>query len=379
MKKIRVVFGLTDFIVGGMQRQFSEQARVFDCEKYEIILITLSQHPEKAELYDALPKDLEVHKLNFKGVKDVRSWWRLYALLKILKPDIVVSSIFFANTVFRILRPLVGYISIPREHNTYVDKSKLHQLVDRILSHLSYRIATVSKSVADFTSKQEGIPLAKFAPITNGIDVVKAQAQMAQLPDKLALKKELGYGENDVVLLNMARLVRQKNHDVLIEGFKKFYGAHPEYRLAIVGAGGLQEKLQKHIHDSGLEDSVKLFGMRSDVWRFYKAADIFVSAAGIEGLSNAELEALTAGLPLVSTRTSGTDELLVEDEKGVFIEGFTACDVTDALEEMAKVSREDMGRKSLEHVKDYDIRATVDKYSKLFQNALHDYDTESHR
>ena len=286
-----------------------------------------------------------------------------------LIPDHVVSSVFFANTVFRVLKPFVGYLSIPREHNTYVDKPKFHQWVDKILSYVSYRIATVSKSVAEFTAEQEGIPIEKFAPLTNGIDVVKAQTLMKELPDKASLKTELGYNEGDVLLLNMARLVAQKNHDVLIDGFNEFHKSHPEYKLAIVGAGGLQEKLQKQIETQGLGDCVKLFGIRNDVWRFYKAADVFVSAAGIAGVSNAELEALTAGLPLVSTRTSGTDELLIEGENGYFIEGFAAHDVASALEEMANAPRDTFSNRSLEHVKDFDIRVTVDTYSKLFIEA----------
>ena len=369
MKKIRVVFGLTDFIVGGMQRQFSEQVRFFNREKYEIILITLSQHPEKAELYDALPKDLEVHKLNFKGVKDVRSWWRLYALLKILKPDIVVSSIFFANTVFRILRPLVGYISIPREHNTYVDKPKFHQLIDRLLSHLSHSIVAVAEGVVEFTARQEGIPREKFVVIQNGIDTEKMRSTFAALPEKLTIKQELGFSAADRIALNVARLVGQKNHDVLIDGFAQFRVAHPEYRLAIVGAGGLRESLQKQIDDLGLQAVVRLFGMRDDVWRFYKAADMFVSAAGIEGLSNAELEAMCAGLPIISTDTSGTEELLEEGVNGFFVRGSSASDVAAALEKAARADQPALRSGSLKKIQEFDIRNTVAAYEALFKEA----------
>ncbi len=368
-KKIRIVYGLTDFIVGGMQRQFSEQLPLFDANRFEIILITLSQHPEKSELYAALPAELPIHRLDFKGIKDVRSWWRLYKLLSELKPDIVVSSIFFANTVFRVLKPLVGYVAIAREHNTYVNKPRVHRIIDKMLAYLSYRIVAVASPVATFTAQQEGIVLSKFETITNGINLEKAWAELAKLPQKGLLKKELGYAADDRIVLNVARLVAQKNHDVLIDGFKAFHKAHPEYKLAIVGAGGLREALQERIEQKQLGESVTLFGMRSDVWRFYKAADIFVSAAGIEGMSNAELEAMAAGLPLVSTETSGTDELLEEGKNGFFIRSITAAAVAESLESAATASPESLGRASLERVKDFDIRVTVKKYEDLFFRA----------
>lgn len=368
-KKIRVVYGLTDFIVGGMQRQFSEQLRFFDRGTFDIILITLSQHPEKSELYGDLPEWLPVHRLDFKGIADIRSWWRLWRLLRTLRPDIVVSSIFFANTVFRILKPVVGYISIAREHNTYIDKPALHQWVDRVLSHLSYRIVAVASGVAAFTAKQEGIPPEKFVTIQNGIDVQKARGLLAALPSKDELKRELGYGQEERVLLNVARLVGQKNHDVLIEGFALFRATHPEYRLAIVGAGGLQASLQKKIEDAGLQSFVRLFGMQSDVWRFYKAADVFVSAAGIEGLSNAELEACASGLPLVSTRTSGTEELLEEGVNGFFVRGLSVSDIADALEMAAHADPHSLRSASLKKVQEFDVRATVGAYEALFKEA----------
>src|SRR3989344_3642157 len=139
VKPIKVVFGLNDFLVGGMQRQFSEQIRHFNRERFEIVLITLFQFSGKENMYAALPKNLEVHTLSFNGFADVGEWWKLFRLLQRLRPDIVVSSLFFSNTVFRVLKPLVGYASVAREHNTFADRlSHWQRRVDKILSHLSY-------------------------------------------------------------------------------------------------------------------------------------------------------------------------------------------------------------------------------------------------
>src|SRR3989344_2482692 len=119
-----------------MQRQFVEQLRFFDRSRFNIILITLFEFPGKDTMYADLPSDLEVHRLDFKSWFDVPNWLRLWKLLCHLKPEIVVSSIFFSNTVFRSLKPMGGYVSITREHNTYIHKPKLHQHLDRLLAPL---------------------------------------------------------------------------------------------------------------------------------------------------------------------------------------------------------------------------------------------------
>ena len=155
MKKIKVVFGVNDLLVGGMQRQFMQQIRHFDRERFDITLVTLFEFKDRPTFYDALLSDLQVHRLAFKGWWDAGEWWRLCSLLRTLKPDIVVSSLFFSNTVFRLLKPLLGYASIAREHNTYVDKSWLQKTLDRLLARFSYCIVAVSKTVADFTASKK--------------------------------------------------------------------------------------------------------------------------------------------------------------------------------------------------------------------------------
>jgi len=368
--KIKIVFGVNDFLVGGMQRQFSEQIGHFNREKFDITLITLFEFPEKENFYAALPADLPVYRFAFKGWWDFHQWLDLYRLLRIIKPHIVVSSLFFGNTVFRLLRPFFGYTSIAREHNTYIHKSCGQQLIDRFLSLFSYRIIAVSKTVATFTTAQEHISPEKFVVIHNGIDLVQAQNILIHLPQKEVIRQELGFASAETVFLNVARLTSQKNHQILIEGFARFHEKNPKALLVIVGDGSLRLILEKKVRNLGLVDSVLFFGMRSDVWRFYKAADALISVSMIEGFSNVYLEALVAGLPIVSTLTAGTDEFLVDGYNGYIVDEQTIEGVNRALERIDISKLEELKKHASETAERFSIQRAVSAYERLFEEAI---------
>ena len=370
MKRIRIVFGVNDFLVGGMQRQFAEQLKFYDRTKFDIHLITLFHFPGKPTLYDALPPDLPVHRLRFRGFIDLESWLQLYRLLRDLKPDIVVSSLFFGNTVFRVLKPLVGYVSIAREHNTYVDKPLFQRLVDRMLSRVSYVIVAVSNTVAEFTSLQEGISRERFFVIHNGIDVQEMRDRLQRLPPRSALCREFDLRSEDRVFVNVARLTAQKNHRLLIDGFALFHAAHPGYKLAIVGDGSLRAKLEAHASDAGVARAVIFFGHRDDVWKFYKLAEAFVSASDIEGFSNAYLEALAAGVPLIATRTAGTDEILEDGVNGFSIGRASPEGVAEALNAFDAAAAERLRAGAVGSAERFDIRTTVGAYAALFERSI---------
>ncbi len=368
-KKIRIVFGVNDFLVGGMQRQFIEQLRFFNAERYEISLVTLFDFPGQSDLYADLPTSLEVHKLAFKSVRDVRSWVALYRLLKECKPDIVVSSLFFSNMVFRVLKPFLGYVVIPCEHNTYTGKRFFERCVDQLLAGISYRIIAVSSTVASFTARQEHIPISKFEIIQNGIDVRAWQEDIQVLPTKEVIREELGLPKHAQVLLTVARLMPQKNHALLLESFAQVYAVHHDVVLVIVGDGPLRKKLGAKAKELGIEEAVYFFGVRSDVAKFYKASDVFVLTSDIEGFALVCIEAMSAGLPVVSTTTAGPDEYIQDSINGYLVE-HAALQIAEGIEKVFKAGTQKFVDGALATACTYDIKTSVRKYEALFERAV---------
>ena len=242
-RKIKVVFGINDLGIGGAERLTVEYLKRIDQTRFGCYLITLRQNPEENFLAE-VPSSVRTLHFDFKSLHDIRSWWRLYRALQALKPDIVVSNLTFSNNVFRILKLLLGYAVIPCEHNTYVKKTRTQLIADRWLARVSYRIVAVSKTVAEFTAAQEGIPKAKFVVIHNGVDIQKLQNTLAALPAKEELKSELGFKPANKLILTVGRLLPQKNQKLLLDGFALFHKKFPTYKLAIVGEGWLRPKLE---------------------------------------------------------------------------------------------------------------------------------------
>lgn len=369
MKRTKVVIGINDFLVGGAQKFIADLLKHMDETRFEFVVITLFFWKDHEYFYDLLPDSVIVHKLDFRGFADARSWLRLYRLLREIKPEVVLSNLFFSNTLFRVLSVILRYSVITVEHNTYTNKAKIERLVDRLLARLTFKIVAVSKTVKEFTIVQEKIDADRFTVIHNGIDLTAIQNRCALLPEAGTLRKQFGIADDEIVLLNVSRLSKQKNHELLLSGFSRLSQRLPHIRLHLVGNGPERDRLESLARELNIIDRVTFFGMRQDVERFYKSSDLFVSSSDIEGLSIAYLEALSCGLPLVATKTAGTDELIQEGRNGFFIEPATPSQVAVVIEKAIAADASSLRRNALAYVQEFDILYSARRYEALLAAA----------
>src|SRR3989344_85506 len=107
--KIKVVIAANDLAMAGAQRLVIDQLHLLDKNIFDLSLIVLMQFPDKGDFYDLVPSDVKVFRLHFKDLWDIIEWFRVVKILKQIRPDIVKSSLFFSNTIFRILKPFFAY------------------------------------------------------------------------------------------------------------------------------------------------------------------------------------------------------------------------------------------------------------------------------
>ncbi|MCG6957020.1 MAG: glycosyltransferase [Gemmatimonadetes bacterium] len=131
----------------------------------------------------------------------------------------------------------------------------------------------------------------------------------------------LGLPHDVPVIGSVTRLSRQKRLDRLLGAMALL----PRIHCALAGVGELEDQLRSQVRTLGLEDRVHFLGYRSDVGIVLAALDAFVLTSDREGMANAMLEAMAAGVPVVSTPVSGADEALAPDGNGqapgVIVEG----------------------------------------------------------
>ena len=134
------------------------------------------------------------------------------------------------------------------------------------------------------------------------------------------LRKELGVGDRDPLILNVGRLTEQKGQIYLVRAMRTVADEMPGARLLIAGEGELEDELTAEVRRLNLQENVFFLGMRTDIPHLLDSVQIFALPSLWEGLSIALLEAMAASLPIVATRVSGTDQVLEDGRNGIVIE-----------------------------------------------------------
>ena len=167
--------------------------------------------------------------------------------------------------------------------------------------------------------------------------------------DKKFVRKE-NYGTNRVLqLVSVANLVPYKDYFTTLNalaGLKKHGYA---FNYWIIGGGPMKQEVEAYIEKLGLRNEVKLLGKISNVNEYLVKADIFIHSSRGEGCSNAILEAMFTGLPIVASATGGTPEI-VSPENGFLFEYKNEKQLFDKLKYLFDNPEkiEKMGRKSIE-------------------------------
>jgi glycosyltransferase involved in cell wall biosynthesis len=133
----------------------------------------------------------------------------------------------------------------------------------------------------------------------------------ATTAERRELRVRLGLPQDRVLCTFMGRLAPQKNPEALLEAWS--VGISPDTHLALVGDGPLRTRLQARIEADGCGDRVTLVGPTGDSAAYLRASDLFVLPSRAEGMSNALLEAMACGIPVVATDVAGNREVVGED------------------------------------------------------------------
>ncbi|WP_349763459.1 glycosyltransferase family 4 protein [Fusobacterium sp. SYSU M8D902] len=147
-----------------------------------------------------------------------------------------------------------------------------------------------------------------------GIDVEKIRSIKV---DKEAKRKELGLTKENIVLLSVGELNKNKNHSIVIKALAKIN--NPNIYYLICGQGKLKEELIKLAKDLKIEKNVKLLGFRKDVYEIYKISDIFIFPSKREGLSVALMEAICCDLPIICSNIRGNNDLVENGKNGFLV------------------------------------------------------------
>ncbi len=236
-------------------------------------------------------------------------------------------------------------------HNAAPKKNwLLYYPVERFISRYCDYIVTINKE--DYQRAQTfHAPNVRYIP---GVGVDLKRIFECQV-DRESYKQSIGIPNDGVLLLSIGEMIDRKNHEVIIRALAK--ENNPNLYYAICGKGPLKDYLKKLASELGVADKVLFLGFRKDIPELCNTADISAFPSKIEGLGLAGIEAMAAGIPLVSSNVHGILDYVINGETGYAVAPSDVDGFAKAINKLAsdKKLRERMKPACIKAVQPFDI------------------------
>jgi glycosyltransferase involved in cell wall biosynthesis len=296
--QLKVLHLISSLSCGGRERQLCYIYKYNNPTRQDIKIIYLNE--SQVSLLDVF----KIRNKDFIRIKSKNFFCRIYYVYDILhkyKPDAVFSWGLIETIILLILQPFMGYKFINFSIQHGIVKLKFSHYLRMLLLHCSKNI--VANSLAGLKANH----LRRGHVLYNGVDDKFFNAKTSK---KEVVKLETYV--NAMVLISVANFVPYKDYFTVLEALVMLKAEGYDYSYIIIGDGPLKRKVALRIKKYRLENTVKLLGQKNNVEEYLACADIFIHSSRGEGVSNAILEAMASGLPIIASNTGGTPEIVSE-------------------------------------------------------------------
>ncbi|MGI9606334.1 MAG: glycosyltransferase [Acidimicrobiales bacterium] len=309
--RIRVVHVVKGLGPGGAERLIVNQALTRDIEVFDYRVLRL------IAAKDHLVPDLERAGVPVDLVGSGPTWpVALARKLRDIAPDVVHVHSPVVAAVVRILsaaRLLRGAI-VTTEHNRWPRHHRLTRLANRATARFDDARLAVSE---DVRTSMATAARAGTRVLHHGVDT---QAVSASKAGRNEVRAELDLSDEVFAVGIVANFRPEKAHGVFLRAAVHALSSRPDLRFVVVGQGPGEEKFRKDVAAAGVDESVLVLGYRPDATAVMAAFDVFCLSSRHEGLPVAIMEALSLGLPIVSTRAGGVGEAVEHNVNGLLVD-----------------------------------------------------------
>lgn len=234
--------------------------------------------------------------------------------------------------------------------------------VEKICAHLTDVLITINHEDFKLAKKKMHAKKVCYVPGV-GIDLSKIQSVEC---GRAEVRRSMGVPEDCTLLLSIGELNVNKNHQVVVKALARLSNKKVHY--AIAGLGDQKDNLLNQAKNLGVESQLHLLGYRTDAFKLYKAADVFVFPSFREGLSVSMMEAMASGLPIVCSKIRGNVDL-VEDGVGGFhfvssdVDGLTQ-NLKNIIDDSAKITQ--MGDANKEKIKMFSLENVLGMMKEIY-------------
>ncbi|MBL9093652.1 MAG: glycosyltransferase [Planctomycetaceae bacterium] len=330
---ITVCHVLHNLTVGGAELLAAEIARQLH-PRFRFVFACIDRRGELADRLEA--EGFTVHAMHRRPGFDWRCVRRLAEVLRRENVSVVNAhqyAPFFYSAMSRFGGPQVP-ILFTEHGRMFPDRRRWKRvLANRLLLKRCDRVVGVGETVRKALIDQEGIAARRVSVVYNGIDLDRFDATQVR---RDVVRQELGYADDDVLIVQVARLDPIKDHGTALRAFARLWRRCPSARLIIVGDGVERGAIETKIDELGVGDGVRLLGTRHDVPRLFAAADVCLLTSVSEGVPLTVLEAMACGVPVVATRVGGVSEIVSDGESGLLADPGDDAKLAEHLQKFAE-------------------------------------------
>ena len=350
---IKVVMMIENFSIGGAQNMLYNLIKEIDRNEFEPHVICYRSQA-KTELENRVCEICDVTFLNIKGRVSVRDVFMILKTIKKFSPDIVHGHlsaqkyVILYSLIFRI--PFV--ITAHTKPQVAFEKS-----TEKLLKLLVEKDRGVLVAVSDanrvMCDEYFGFDKAKSFFINNGVDI----------------EKFYKVNHKDFTFINVGRQDENKNQKLIITCFARLIKEFDDSKLILVGDGPCHGQLMQYVAELDIENNVIFTGSIFNVEDYYAVADVYLQSSHREAMPMTALEAMSAGLPILSTAVGGMKDIV--DENGYLVKDGDEKHyyevmkkyITMDLKELKKQG--DLSRQIVEN--GYSVKMMAEKYGKIYK------------
>lgn len=308
------------FGMGGLENGLVNIINRLPDKQYRHVVICMTGHDHFKE---RLNKSVEIYDMHKKPGKDLMVYYRLWKVLRKIKPDIVHTRNLSALEA-QLPALLAGVpIRIHGEHGRDVHdldgNNKRYQQIRKLFSYMVDHYIPLSQDLKNYLTQKVGIKDNKITTICNGVDTNKFHAHK-NISSQLLDVPEGFLNKDTLVIGTVGRLEQVKDQMNLLNAFilllKQPEVKDKDIKLLLVGDGSQKNKLLQKIKAEQIQEKVWLAGSRDEVPQLMSLISVFVLPSLAEGISNTILEAMACSLPVIATEVGGNSELVINGQTG---------------------------------------------------------------
>jgi len=344
--------------IGGAEKLLVDSIPIYKQKGTDVDLLLLNgdETPFFKQLKD---KNITIYNLTKKNIKKIYNPLLIFFIIPYLKKYDIIHVHLFPALYWVALAKWLSRSNtklIFTEHSTNnrrITKKGIWQVLDRFIYKQYYRIVTITSEVNVIIKAHLSDKSNKLKVINSGIDITQ-------------YINATGYGTNNKdlkTLIQISSFREAKDQPTVIRALQFL---PKNVVLQLVGNGVTLKQCEKLVNDLSLSNRVSFLGIRTDIPKLLKSADITILSSNYEGLSLSSIEAMASGKPFVASDVPGLRDIV--QGAGLLFKKGNEKDLAEKI--MSLLNDEELYKKvaqqCFERAKKYDINTMVDKYIELY-------------